>query len=153
MNKSVNFKDIEVNERNFRINKMDARTGSFMLFKVIGILSPILKNKTKDQIEETSLDDINIGEVLAALCNISEEDFRYVQDNCLQAVEEILPAGPARVFDKYGNYGVLDIECNTGLVMTLTVHSLIFNVIGFFEGSPLASVMKKFNISQLNLQM
>lgn len=36
-------KDIEINERKFRLNKMDARTGSYMLFNLMKILGPILK--------------------------------------------------------------------------------------------------------------
>ena len=146
-------KEIEINGRKFRLNKMDARTGSYMLFKLIKILTPIYKNIKIDNIEELNLDDINLTELMSSIFDLPEEEFRYIQDNCLRVVEEILPAGPAKVFDKYGNYGVLDIEFNTGLLMDLTIQSLIFNVQGFFEGSPLSSIVKGLNISQPNLQM
>lgn len=153
MEPSLNYKDIEISERKFRLNKMDAQTGSFMLFKVIGIIKPIFKNMKVEDLEDFTADKLNIADVIEALCSLSEKDFRYIQENCLKIVEEILPAGPTRVLDKYGNYGVLNIEFNTGLIMALTVHSLIFNVQGFFEGIPLASMLKGLNIFQLNLQM
>lgn len=155
MEKQVKYKDIEINGRNFIINKMDARTGSFMLFKVMGILGPMVKNLTVEQLTNLELDNINVGEVFIALCSLSEDDFRYIQDNCLMVVEEKLPAGPAKILDKHGNYGVLDIEDDTALIITLTIHSLVFNVKGFFLGSPLASKLKNLglDISQLNLQI
>lgn len=153
MDQPINNKIIEINERKFKLNKLDAKTGSYMLFKVTSILKPIVKNMKLDDIEDFSLDKLNLGDVIDALCSLSEKDFRYIQDNCLSVVEELLPAGSAKIIDKNGNFGVLDIEFNTGLLMTLTVHSLVFNVIGFFEGSPLASMLKGLNISQLNLQM
>lgn len=153
MEPSLNYKDIEISERKFRLNKMDAQTGSYMLFKVMGIIGPIFKRMKVEDLENFTADKLNIADVIEALCSLSEKDFRYIQENCLKIVEEILPAGPARILDKYGNYGVLNIEFNTGLIMALTVHSLIFNVQGFFGGIPLASMLKGLNIFQQNLQM
>ncbi|WP_242840693.1 phage tail assembly chaperone [Clostridium hydrogeniformans] len=153
MDMPVLFKDIEVEGRNFRLNKMDARTGSFMLFKLVKIITPIFKNLKVDNIEDISLDDINLTEVMSSIFSLPEDEFRYIQDNCLKVVEEVLPAGPAIVLDKHGSYGVLGIEFNTGLLMNLTIQSLIFNVSGFFAGSPLSSIAKGLNISQLNLKI
>lgn len=166
MDMPVLNKDIEINGRKFRLNKMDARTGSYMLFKLIKILTPILEKIDLDDIEDkapdhtkekklekANLDDINLTDLMSSIFNLPESEFRYIQDNCLRVVEEILPAGPAKVLDKNGNYGVLDIEFNTALLLNLTIQSLIFNVAGFFEGSPLNSIVKGLNISQLNLKI
>ncbi|KEI75876.1 phage tail assembly chaperone [Clostridium botulinum] len=146
-------KDIEINERKFRLNKMDARTGSYMLFNLMKILGPIFKNIKVDNIEDISLDDINLTDLVSSIFNLPEDEFRYIQDNCLKVVEELLPAGPAKVLDKYGNFGVMDIEFNTGLLMNLTIQSLVFNVKGFFEESPLTSIMEKLTTSLQNLKM
>lgn len=153
MEMPILYKDIEVNERKFRLNKMDARTGSFMLFKLVKILTPIFKDVKVDNIEDLNLDDINLMDLMSSIFNLPEKEFRYIQDNCLKVVEEILPAGPAQVLDKYGNFGVMNIEFDTGLAMNLTVQSLIFNVSGFFEESPLTSLVRGLNISQLNTLM
>ncbi|MBE1304568.1 hypothetical protein G4W71_11100 [Clostridium botulinum] len=146
-------KDIEINERKFRLNKMDARTGSYMLFNLMKILGPIFKNIKVDNIEDISLDDINLTDLVSSIFNLPENEFRYIQDNCLKVVEELLPAGPAKILDKYGNFGVMDIEFNTGLLMNLTIQSLVFNVKGFFEESPLTSIMEKLTTSLQNLKM
>ncbi|ENK0558913.1 hypothetical protein HYH70_17990 [Clostridium botulinum] len=146
-------KDIEINERKFRLNKMDARTGSYMLFNLMKILGPIFKNIKVDNIEDISLDDINLTDLVSSIFNLPEDEFRYIQDNCLKVVEELLPAGPAKILDKYGNFGVMDIEFNTGLLMNLTIQSLVFNVKGFFEESPLTSIMEKLTTSLQNLKM
>ncbi|OPD28811.1 hypothetical protein AL713_17480 [Clostridium botulinum] len=146
-------KDIEINERKFRLNKMDARTGSYMLFNLMKILGPIFKNIKVDNIEDISLDDINLTDLVSSIFNLPEDEFRYIQDNCLKVVEELLPAGPAKVLDKHGNFGVMDIEFNTGLLMNLTIQSLVFNVKGFFEESPLTSIMEKLTTSLQNLKM
>lgn len=157
METPVNYKDVDINGRSFRINKIEAKSGCYMLIKTMSILTPIVKAIKLDEIEDLKieeismgqiLDKISIGEVFESLCSMKEEDFRYVQDNCLKAVEEILPAGPARVLDKYGNFGVLNIEFDMFLVMNLTVQSLMFNVSGFFGGSPLASIMKNSTLYQ-----
>lgn len=153
MDQPINDKIIEIKERKFKLNKMDARTGSYMLFKVTGILGPMFKKMSLEDLENLTLDKLNIGDIIDSLCSLSEKDFKYIQDNCLKVVEEILPAGPAKILDKNGSFGVLDIEFDTGLIMALTVQSLVFNVMGFFAGSPLTSMMKGLNIFQQDLQM
>ncbi|MBY6965327.1 phage tail assembly chaperone [Clostridium botulinum] len=146
-------KDIEINERKFRLNKMDARTGSFMLFKLMKILTPIFKNIKVDNTEDISLDDINLTDLMSSIFDLQEDEFRYIQDNCLRVVEEILPAGPAKVLDKYGNFGIMNIELDTSLLTNLTIQSLVFNVKGFFDGSPLTSITQKLTTSLQNLKM
>jgi hypothetical protein len=150
MNKPIVFKDIEVEERKFRLNKLDARTGSYMTFKLIGILTPLFKNIDLESLEDLKLNDLNIIEMSSSLFKLSEDDFRFVQDNCLQVVEELLPAGLQKVLDKSGKWGVLDIEFDAALVMNLTIQSLVFNVTGFFKGSLLSSITNRLNIFQPN---
>lgn len=149
----VTYKDIEINERKFRLNKMDARTSSYMLYKLMKILTPVFKNINTESLENTQIEDLNLTEIFESVLDLPEKEFRYIQDKSLQAVEEILKAGPQQVFTKSETWGVLDMEFNAGLVMNLTIQSLVFNVQGFFEGSPLSSLVKGLNLSQLNLKM
>ena len=157
MEQPILSKNIEINGRNFLLTKLDARTGSYMLFKLIKILTPIFKSiklgDSEDVREDAKLDDVNITDLMSSIFDLPESEFRYIQDNCLRVVQELLPAGPANVLDAHGNYGVLNIEFDTMLLMNLTVQSLIFNVSGFFEGSPLTSLMNKLTTSQQNLKM
>ncbi|WP_061342990.1 phage tail assembly chaperone [Clostridium botulinum] len=153
-----NNKDIEINGRSFRINKLDARTGSFMLFKLMKILPAILENINLDKLnlENLSIDnlkDLNLTQMLNPIFELPEEEFRYIQDNCLKVVYEILPAGLQLVLNKNNEWGVLDIESDTGLVMNLTIQSLAFNLMGFFAGSPLTSIIEGVNLSKLNTKI
>ena len=50
-----NTKSIEVNGRTFILKKMDARTGSYMLFKLMKLLPPILENIDIDKLDNCLL--------------------------------------------------------------------------------------------------
>ncbi|OOM74000.1 hypothetical protein CLPUN_42380 [Clostridium puniceum] len=143
MDKPILYKDIEVDGRKFRLNKLDARTGSYMSVKLMGILTPLFENVDLSNLKDIKLNDLNIAKMTKTLFKMPEEDFRFVQDNCLQLVKELLPAGPQKVLDEYGKWGVLDIEFDTGLVMNLTIQSLVFNVTGFFKESLLSSLINR----------
>jgi hypothetical protein len=144
MEQSVLYKDIEINGRKFRLGKFDARTGSYMLFKLVGILTPIFKNiDTKKDVKDINIDDINLTEVLSSFTSLPEIDFKYIQDNCLRTVKELLPGNAPQVLDEFGNYGILDAEYDTMLILNLTVQALIFNVSGFFSENLLDSITER----------
>jgi hypothetical protein len=141
-----NYKDVIINERTFRIKKFDALTGSFMLLKITGLLAPLFKNlnmaKLKDvkEVSEVNLDAFNISGIMVEIGNLSEKDFNYVQEKCLRVSSEVLPAGLVPVLNENGAFGVTGIEEDTMTVLALTAHAIIFNVQGFFQGSPLQAL-------------
>lgn len=147
MKPAENYNDIEINGRNFRIKKFNALTGGFMLIKITGLLAPFFKNldlsKLKDvkKPSEMDINSLNLPGIMAELGNLSEEDFTYIQTKCLQVCSESLPAGFVSVLNGSGAFGVTGLEEDTMTVLALTVHTLIFNVKGFFLGSPLASLV------------
>lgn len=147
MKQVENYKDIDINERKFRIKKFSALTGGFMLIKIAGILAPFFKNldlsKFKDAKDpsEVNLAALNIPGIMAELGNLSEDDFNYIQKKCLQVCSEMMPAGLVPILNDNGSFGVIGLEEDTMTVLALTVHTLIFNVKGFFHGSPLASLV------------
>lgn len=151
----VNFKNIEINGRTFILKKMDARTGSYMLFKLMKLLPPILEgiNFEKLDLDNLDLGKLNLTRMLNPIFELPEDEFRYIQDNCLKVVDEMLGAGSQPVLNRNGEWGVLNIENDMGLVMNLTIQSLVFNLQGFFEGSPLSSLMTSLNLPQQNLKM
>ena len=148
-----NTKSIEVNGRTFILKKMDARTGSYMLFKLMKLLPPILENIDIDNLDNDNFDfkSLNLSEALKPIFDLPEEEFRYIQDNCLKSVDELLAAGAQPVIQKNGEWGINDIAYDMGLVMNLTIQSLIFNVQGFFAGMNFSSAMKNLNLSQPNM--
>lgn len=147
MKQVENYKNVVINERTFRIKKFNALTGGYMLIKIATILAPFLStlnlSKFKDvkEVSEVKLDSLNISGIAAELGKLSENDFRYVQEKCLQVCSEVLPAGFTPVLNDNGSFGVMGLEEDTMTVLSLTVHTLIFNVKGFFHGSPLASLL------------
>jgi len=150
MNKYSKSKVVKIKDREFSIRKFDARTGSFMLVKVTGLLGPMFKNLdlnkfkksegSEDQNDDIKLTDIDISGAISVLSNLSEQDFNYIQEKCLRVCAEMLPSGPANVLSENGTFGVIGLEDDTMTVMALTAHALIFNVMSFFGDSPLASM-------------
>lgn len=155
MTSNENYKDIEVNGRKFRLNKLNARTGTYMLLKMTKILPPILENLDFDKLDSDDFNfkDLNLTKILSPIFDMDEKEFAYIQDNCLKTVEELLPAGPQAVLDNYGQWGVSNIEFDMVLVMNLTVQSLWFNLQGFFAGMPFSSIMSKLNSYQPNMKI
>lgn len=151
MDKIELYKDIDIDGRKFRLGKFDARTGSYILFKLVGILTPIFENIKLENL--SNIDDINLTKLASSLFSLPEDEFRYIQDNCLRAIRELLPGNAPQVLDEYGNYGVLDIEFDTKLIMNLTIQSLVFNVKDFFTADLLASLSKGLNLFQQNSQI
>ena len=153
MSNHADTKEVEIKNRKFVIRKFDARTGSFMLIKVTGLIAPMLKgldlnkimDKTKDGYkdvgEEISLRDIDIAGVISGLTSLTEQDFNYIHDKCLQVCFETLPSGSTKVMNQDGNFGVIGLENDSATTLALVAHALIFNVMGFFSGSPLGSVL------------
>lgn len=140
VNKRIIYKDISIGDRTFRLNKFDPLTGSYMLFKFMGILAPIFSNidvkdakeKTKDS-KDVDITGEDITKILGEMRKIPKEDFDYIQKECLKVVNEIYPNNPKpspSVIDDYGEYGILDVD--TPLIINLTIQSLIFNLSGFF---------------------
>lgn len=149
------FKEVEIRDRKFVIKKFDARTGSFMLIKVTGLIAPMLKGldlKKMQAKEEGAFDlkDIDIAAVVSGLTSLPEQDFNYIYDKCLQVCFENLSAGPTRVMNQDGSFGVIGLETDSLTTLTLVAHALIFNVTGFFSGSPLAGMLGGFLSSKLS---
>lgn len=146
VNKRITYKDIKIGTRTFKLNKFDALTGSYMLFKLIGLIAPLFKNDEFKNIKDANIDDIDISEALKTLTSLPKEDFEYIQQNCLRVVNEVHPNGmlSPSVLDENNNFGIADYDLP--LILNLTVQSLIFNVSGFFNG-PLSGL----NLEGLNI--
>lgn len=154
MDKVIDFKEITISDRKFIIKKFDARTGSYMLFKVVGLLAPAFKSISPEMFKKVKgpkdLAGINFTDMLGDLMNLKEEDFRYIQDKCLGVCSEALPAGNVSVLDKNGNFSVIGLETDTMTVLSLTTHALIFNLSSFFGAGLWGSLGEALNTSRHN---
>lgn len=139
-----NFQEIKLGDRKFKVTKVNARTGSYMLIKVGGILAPILsgfKGLNLKDLKDAKDINIDFSQVAKALMGLEEKDFHYIQDNCLRLCYEVLPGKLAPVLTDNNEFGVIGLDEDTASIMALTIHALIFNVKSFFSGSPLASLV------------
>ena len=142
------FKEIEVEGRRFILGKMNPLQGSYIAFKLVGKLLPIMKNLPEND-EELNLTELACS--LETLFDMPQKDFEFIQKSALTCVSEQLPAGNTPVIDRAGNFGVLDVD--TPLIMNLTVQSLMFNMSGFFNEGILGSLAEKMPASsQQNLR-
>lgn len=156
MDKNVLIKNVDIDGRKFILGKFNARDGSYILFKLVGILTPIFASMPADKLEkldELSMDDINFTELASSLFSLPKDDFTYIQDNCLMVIKEMLPGGTPQILNEFGVWGNDDLEFNTKIILELTIKSLVFNVSGFFGESLLKSLHKGLTSFQQNAKI
>jgi hypothetical protein len=136
-------KNIEINKRKFTIKKMDAKKSSYILFRLMKILTPIFNNINTNQKEDFKIEDLNLNELAESLFSLSEEEFQSIQESALKVVYENLNAGRTPILNENGSWGVNDIEYDGALVMNLTIQSLVFSLKGFFSGNLFQFLNKK----------
>lgn len=136
------FKDIEVSGRKWRITKFDARTGSKVVKKLIPIAASLFGDTDIKKVAMSKPEDMNINfaSVVFALASMTDDDFDFIQNACLRVTGEALGAGFTPTLNDNNSFGVVGLEFDTSTVLALTAHSLVFNVAGFFDGTPLASM-------------
>ena len=145
-------KQIEVNGRTFVLNKMNAQVGSFMLLKLLKIIKPLFKNINIEK-DNFDLSNLDIEGLIDGLSDLPEKDFKYIQQNALKVIQEILPGGKPYILNQYGEFEALNISDDVALVMNLTIQSLFFNVKGFFPEGILTSLIAKMNTLQQNTEI
>lgn len=133
MSKREKNKIIEIAGRKWRIEKFDALTGSYIAYKVMGSVLPM---GIDNQITE--------GNAPKDRTMMSKPEFLEIQMDCLRVCYEVLPAGGAPVIGENGSWGVTNIETDTMTVLMLTIHALIFNISGFFDGNALKDLAESF---------
>lgn len=122
-------KIVELSGRQFKIEKFDALTGSYIAFTLMEKLLPMNIEK------QAGLENMPAGRTL-----LSKTEFTNLQKDCLKVVSEVLPARSAPLLNDNGTWGVNDIEKDTRLVMLLTIHALAFNISGFFDAQGLSEL-------------
>jgi len=150
-----NYKDVEIQGRTFRIKKFPALVGSFMIVKVASIIAPLFRGvnlgKFKEGAKEDALEGFDIIGMIEKLSDLTEKDFRYVQEKSLGVCYEVLASGISPVLNENGSFGVIGLEEDTMTVLALTAHAVMFNMNSVFQGSPLASLVGGLlNSSQQN---
>lgn len=121
-------KVVEVAGKNYQLTKMDARTGSYVAFKLAGVLAPLMNNKNNKN---------NINSIGAALMGIPRKDFDELQNLLLRTVNRLIDGGngqqlPEPVLTVKGDFVDATLAYDAVSVIQLTVLAINFNVGGFF---------------------
>lgn len=150
-------KEIDGEEYTFKIQKMNALHGSFLmkfcaekLLPVFNSMQGIFENVEVDENtdEETKkrIAEEKTSEAFAllpgALASISEDELIKFETRCLQTVYIEIPGGwqPVMQGDSFV-VGILEYDAMTVLMLCYDV--LEFNLSGFFGGKGLSSLLKK----------
>lgn len=135
-NKRETYKDITLNDRRWRIGKFDARTGSYIIMKLV----PFLLSAGLSNMAQISMEDIAMR-IGALITRFSKAEFYELQNDCLSVVKEVTEVDGKEValplMLASGKWAVKDIEDDTLLILALTTQALVFNITGFFEGNAL----------------
>lgn len=141
----MNYKDIELTvagkKRKFRINKFDARTGSYILYTVMSRFLPSILQLKSGAETITDMSKVVNPEDIVSSITMSDGEFNKLQNAALQVCEEILPAGATPVVDASGNFSVIGLEKEAVAVFVLTTQALVFNLSGFFGEDGLTSLL------------
>lgn len=129
-------KIVEVDGGKYRLGKLDARSASYLAFKLAAIIAPVLgKKKGATSVEE----------VANAIPNIPRNEFDEMQTMLLKTVCSLKEANgidmPIPVIKEDGSFVDEDLAYEPVTVMKLTVQALVFNVGSFFSGAGLTQAM------------
>lgn len=118
-------KIIEVKDKKYKLSKLDARTGSYVAFKLAAVIAPALK-------------DNNVEQALSQVSKLPRAEFDEMQTLLLQTVTEVKDVnGEELPMPLMRNGAFIDEELtyDVAAVMQLTVQAAIFNVGDFFSGN------------------
>ena len=137
--------------KSFRITKMDAFSGSYLMKIVVEKAMPLLQDAisgTSEQ-EDESLNLKLIADTLPKLLeSMTMDELKKLMVLCLQTVDMSFPAGYQKVVDARGNFGVEDLQYNTAACLRLMYEVIVYNCSGFFEESGLSSLLGQRSGSQ-----
>ena len=138
--KREEYKDVDISDRKWRIEKFDALTGSYIAFTIMTKMLPVMSGIKSDDAQAAAMG------LMQSKVNMTKEEFISFQKDCLSVCSEVqtLPNGqqiPMPVLSASGSFGPAGLDKDVITVLALTVHSIMFNVSGFFDGNALSSVM------------
>lgn len=146
------FKEFSVGERTFRVKRFDALTGSFVAFTLFEKILPVIlqnQKQIKSVVEDGGIEADEFANILpSTLFKMSRADFTALQKDCLKVCYEVLPAGLTPVIGANGNWGVIGLENDTGVVLRLTIEALLFNLLSFFKEGGLTSMLSSLSATK-----
>jgi hypothetical protein len=128
------FKDVQLGNYWYRIEKFDAGTGSYIVYKLLAQILPIIPMLTK----EVDADAFK-AQLPSVLTKLTKEDFKELQTDCLKVCSRLEGNSkiPMPIVTDDGRMAVEDLNNDTMTVMFLTVQAIAFNMSSFFDENTL----------------
>lgn len=140
MDKRITHKDVKIGERVFRLKKMDARTGTWIAFLVLGKMA--------------SQGGFGVRAVASSMSNYSKEEFLSVQSDALRTVYKIEnhegQEFPVCIVTESGAWADKDLAEDVVTLFALTVQAVVFNVQPFFLKGGLSELVQLLTGMDLN---
>lgn len=137
------FKDLEVAGKRYRLDRMTATMGAWILNVLITatMKSNNDNNSSSSSEEDKSLDEMPAQERsdgtvsvmwMVAATALSEEVYARIQSHCLKQCSQFLGEQPTPIMMKDGRWVAKELETDMSAVNTLVLEVLKFNIGGFF---------------------
>lgn len=127
----------ELDGKNYRFTKLDARSASYLAMKVASIVAPVLSKGI----------GVSAGELGASIQHLDRIDFDEIQTMLLRTIcslsvvegQEI----PTPIIKSNGDFVNEELLYDAKLVIQLTVEAMMFNIGDFFTEAGLTPAVKK----------
>ena len=136
MEKRELYREFQLAGRKWRVGKWDARTGSYWAHKFM--------TETPPQSIRKGLANVGVFGSQA----MNKADFFDLENDCLALVDEHLDAGWTPILNADGNFAVVGLEKEGGLVLLFVIQAMDFNLRSFFPEGGLASLASPLDTSQ-----
>ena len=113
------YKNVVVDDLNFRIKKFDAFTGSYIFVLIATKALPMGIGSS-------------IGVNTQSNIAISKSEFASLQKDCLTACEYNFNGSWHSVLNENGSFSLPELDYSPRLALGLTVHALVWNYADFF---------------------
>lgn len=136
------YKDLEINGSWYRVEKFDAKTGSYVVYKLLAQVLPILPMLTK----EVDADAFR-NQLPSVLTKLSREEFDELQTACLKVCSRLEGNSklPMPIVTDDGRMAIEELNDDTVTIMLLTVQAIAFNVTSFFDENTLKGFLSLTN--------
>lgn len=124
---------VTVKGNEYQISRFDARVGSWIAMQIWTKVMPFGMDS-----------QITDGNAPARSSEMSESEFRNIQDHCLRMCSRIQKIDGKDLTEPVvvrGNIAIPDLQTDTLSVITLTLHVLMFNVKDFFDQKAVSEIL------------
>ena len=142
-------KEVVISGSRFQISRVDAETGSFLLFQTLASLRKLMQNETNDQpVEQTKVEltseeeaqkaeDATEAMVQSMLENVDRNMFGQIQRYALSVCGQYSAVGETEVvlpvLMANGKVAIPSLKTDIQALVSLTKSCLVFNLLPFFQ--------------------